>query len=67
MGGASKGNTNFPHLKHLSIDVLKVNLPNNVGVKVEVARKGEPQGNVFGAWEHEHGGYKGLLKYEDTG
>jgi hypothetical protein len=35
-------------------------------VKVEVARKGEPQGNVFGAWEHERGGYKGLLKQGNT-
>jgi hypothetical protein len=35
-------------------------------VKVEVARKGEPQGNVFGVLGHERGGYKRLLKQGNT-
>jgi hypothetical protein len=33
MVGASKGNTGFPLLRHPSIGVLEVNLPNNVGVE----------------------------------
>jgi hypothetical protein len=35
-------------------------------VKLEVARNGEPQGNVFGARGHERGRYKGLLKQGNT-
>jgi hypothetical protein len=37
-----------------------------VFVKVEVAHGGESQGGVFGAWEHERGGYKRLLKQGTT-
>jgi hypothetical protein len=52
-----------------SVAALRVKLPSPTLASLCESRSctGEPQGNVFGAREHECGGYKGLQKYGDPG
>jgi hypothetical protein len=60
--------TDVPSSWYIAVlaDVASTKQLNPLYLKAEVARKGEQQGNVFGAREHERGGYKGLLKQGNT-